>query len=224
MRNLKRILFLFLTIGLAFSLHAQKEDPSWKLTLPRHDLQFGIGDPALIMNHDHKFSWGVNSTADDWFNNTYNALTIAIPTINFEYRYRFAKWFWFGGAISYNASFSRWEDYDTHDVLARTSNHYLSIMPSVRFSWLNTKYVTMYSGISLGCIIGYKENFNTDYEHNGRSKIFKNILVDGAGQLTAVGIQVGKNWYGFTEIGIGCQGFIKAGFGYKFNKKAKINE
>ena len=219
MKKAKRIFFLLCALGIFISLNAQEES-SWKLTLPRHDIQFGLGDPLLILNHNYKYVWE-NSTADDWFNNTQNALTVAIPTVNFEYRYRFASWFWFGGAVSYNASFSRWEDYITRNVQARTSNHYISIMPSVRFSWFNRKYIMLYSGISLGCIISYKETFDPNHAHSANPLIYKTILFDYTGQLTAVGIQGGKNWYGFAEIGFGCQGFVKAGFGYKFNKKAK---
>ena len=213
-------LFLLLTITLlAFSLHAQ-EEPSWKETMPRHDLQFGIGDPALLFVADGNIGWGCrwdDQSADDWFtNDTYNALTLAIPTLNFEYRYRLAKWFWLGAAFSYTTILDHWNDCVTGDPVARTSRHFITLMPSVRFSWLNKKYITLYSGLSMGCTIAP----GSDYYQN-RNRIYKTTDVYFAGQLTCVGIQGGKNWYGFAETGIGTQGFIKVGFGYKFNKNTQ---
>ncbi len=230
MNIMKKIFVLLVLMGFACALNAQ-EELSWKQTLPRHDIQFGIGDPALIFANSGKVdvSWPfwlnnhytpTSYSADDWFSNDVRRLTVAIPTVNFEYRYRFAKWFWFGGAVSYTALFDRREDRFTHELLSKTTDHYVSIMPSVRFSWLNTKYITLYSGVSLGVIMG----FNESYSHVGNTLSDRTdhyVTVDFAGQLTAVGIQGGKNWYGFAEVGFGVQGFVKAGFGYKFMKKEK---
>ena len=225
MKNLKTILFLILAMGMAFSLHAQ-EEPSWKETLPRHDIQFGLGDPALLFltvgdvrfetYNPHNFDY---ITADNWFNGEYvNTLALAAPSLNLEYRYRFAKWFWFGGAFSFTPIVKVWENQEKESKF--TDHLYcISIMPSVRFSWLNTKYITLYSGLSAGCIVATGSQFvpeeNTTYQTTD---------VRLAGQLTAVGIQGGKNWYGFAEVGFGMQGFVKAGFGYKFQSKEKKSE
>ena len=232
MKKLKTTLFLILAMGMAFSLHAQ-EEPSWKETLPRHDVQFGLGDPSIMAtgvgeyllfnlncNSAHcGYDYYFGGDADSWFHNdVVNTLTFITPTINFEYRYRFAKWFWFGGAISYVDLHKQYKDRVTKETIASTNVHYISIMPSVRFSWLNQKYITLYSGLSFGCTIGVGREYwpdlpdnNIDYDPFGG--------VGFCGQLTAVGIQGGKNWYGFAEIGLGHQGIVKAGFGYKFNRK-----
>ena len=47
MKKLKSIFFLLLATSMSFSLNGQ-EEPSWEQTLPRHDIQFGLGDPALL--------------------------------------------------------------------------------------------------------------------------------------------------------------------------------
>lgn len=228
---MKKVFFFLVMMGLTVALNAQ-EELSWKQTLPRHDIQLGFGDPAIIFAAsgkvdftlpfwlNYRYTPPTTFSADDWFYNDVRRKTVAIPTINFEYRYRFAKWFWFGGAVSYTALFDRREDRITHELLSKTTDHYISIMPSVRFSWLNTKYITLYSGLSAGLIMGFSEA----YEQVGSTladRPYHYVTLDFAGQLTAVGIQGGKNWYGFAEVGFGVQGFVKAGFGYKFMKKEK---
>lgn len=92
--------------------------------------------------------------------------------------------------------------------------HLFSVMPSVRFSWLNKKHVTLYSGLSLGIGLIFDEaKDNTVHTLETEPMI--------AGQLSAVGIQAGGKWYGFAELGIGTLGFVQAGFGYHFNKENK---
>ena len=222
MKKNKIALIFLVFFAFVFSLKAQ-EEPSWKQVLPRHDLQFGIGDPALIFVTEGNFiwigcvTWPEYQTADEWFSGRIvNTLTFATPTFNFEYRYRFAKWFWFGGAISYTAITDRWKNVENSELVAHTAMNYLSIMPSVRFSWLNKKYITLYSGLSLGAAVSFGKVYSPK-----RDQLYNEAGVRMAGQLTAVGIQGGKNWYGFAEVGIGNQGFVKAGFGYKFNKQAE---
>ena len=232
MKKLKSIFFLLLATSMSFSLNGQ-EEPSWEQTLPRHDIQFGLGDPALLASGIgefllYKFDYSSSShygydyyyggEADSWFyRDVVNTLTFVTPTLNFEYRYRFAKWFWFGGLVSYADIYNQYKDRVTQEAVAHTNIHYISVMPSVRFSWLNKKYITLYSGLSLGCTVAVGNKYWSDIPNNGTLyEPFGGASLSG--QLTAVGIQGGKNWYGFAEIGLGYQGFVKAGFGYKFNR------
>ena len=220
MKNWKNILLITLVMGLAFSLNAQ-EEPSWKQILPRHDIQFGIGDPALLFLNNTDICIGCKyyplpQNADSWFEDYVNTLTFAAPTINFEYRYRFAKWFWFGAATSFTPIVKKWSKQEPGYEFA-SHMYYISIMPSVRFSWLNTKYVTLYSGLSIGCMVATGGKYVPE-----ERAAYQQTWATFTGQLTAVGVHVGRNWYGFTEVGVGVQGFVKAGFGYKFqNKKDK---
>ena len=142
MKNWKNFLLIVLAMGLAFSLNAQ-EEPSWKQTLPRHDIQFGIGDPALLFLNNTDICIGCNyyplqQNADSWFTDYVNTLTFAAPTINFEYRYRFAKWFWFGAATSFTPIINKWSKQEPGNEFT-DHLYFISIMPSVRFSWLNKK-------------------------------------------------------------------------------------
>ena len=83
MKNWKNFLLIVLAMGLAFDLNAQ-EEPSWKQTLPRHDIQFGIGDPALLFLNNTDICIGCNyyplqQNADSWFTDYVNTPT-ALPS------------------------------------------------------------------------------------------------------------------------------------------------
>ena len=83
--------------------------------------------------------------------------------------------------------------------------HIFSVIPQVRFSWVNTPIVTCYSEIGVGFSV-------VDFNRNTES-----TFVQFAGQLTFVGVQVGYKWYGSAEFGVGPMGILRLGFGYRFN-------
>jgi len=77
-------------------------------------------------------------------------------------------------------------------------------------NYINTPMVRAYSGISLG--ISYIFSNVTDN---------KNISISAktirpAGQLTLMGIRVGKTICGFGEFGFGTNGIIVIGINYRF--------
>ena len=218
---MKKLFLILIIVSLGWSLSAQEETPSWKETLQRHDIQIGIGDPilpALASGHYIVLASRPNhlwqQTAFDWFGpDTYKGI-YCTPNISIGYKYRLAKWFWLGATVSYTGLYDVYYDRVTNEKVSTQSDHIITIMPSVRFSWLNKKYVTLYSGLSVGYALDiYQRKSATDpYIGYGHGFGF---------QLTAVGVHVGRKWYGFTEIGFGFQGFIQAGFGYNFNSKKK---
>ncbi|MBR6064789.1 MAG: hypothetical protein IKP54_11625 [Bacteroidales bacterium] len=217
---MKKLFLILIIVSLGWSLSAQEDTLSWKQQLQRHDIQIGIGDPLLpafvtgqIFGHGRP-DYYEQLPAVNWFGDDSYKWRACTPAISISYKYRLTKWFWLGATLSYTCFLENRYDRVTNVKTSSERDHIISIMPSVRFSWLNKKYVTLYSGLSLGYavdIIQYKsqtEKYSTA-EH-------------GVGfQLTAVGVHVGRKWYGFTEIGIGMQGFIQAGFGCNFNSKKK---
>ena len=214
---MKRIFLILMLVSMGISLSAQEETPSWKETLQRHDIQIGIGDPllpALATGHVISFFPFHERSAADWFRPDAYKGIYWTPNISVGYKYRLAKWFWLGATVSYTGFYDVSYDRVTNEKLSTQSDHIITIMPSVRFSWLNKKYVTLYSGLSLGYALDiYHANYpDMRYTGCGHGALF---------QLTAVGVHVGREWYGFTEIGFGIQGFINAGFGYNFNSKKK---
>jgi len=234
---MKRTFLILIIAFLGLSLSAQ-DTLSWKQTLQRHDIYFGIGDPliagfsidrfTLFSKCGHGFFSKCSYDegphyATDWFSpDTYSSGVIATPTISIGYKYRLAKWFWLGATVSYTGFFETIYDRVSNKKYSTYNSHMLTVMPEVRFSWLNTKFVTLYSGIGLGVNFIFEETYYA--ENNGRIKAGYStdyVGLSPTGQVTFVGIHVGRKWYGFTEIGIGTRGIIQAGFGYNFNSKKK---
>lgn len=234
---MKRAILILMMVFLGWSSSAQ-DTLSWKQTLQRHDIYFGIGDPLFAgLTNDRfpifsKCGYGFFSKcsnnqgphyATDWFSpDTYSSGVMATPTISIGYKYRIVKWFWLGATVSYTGFFETIYDRVSNKKYSTLNSHILTIMPEVRFSWLNKKYVTLYSGIGLGVNFIFDDVYyseNTAHIKAGHRTDY--VGHSFTGQLTFAGVHVGREWYGFTEIGIGTRGIIQAGFGYNFISKKK---
>lgn len=93
----------------------------------------------------------------------------------------------------------KWNDSDK----ARTK--YLSIMPAVKYNWLNRDHFSMYSKVALGVLIGMESGDHVDKTKAAFSW-----------QASAVGAEFGSAFRGFVELGYGEQGILVAGLRYKF--------
>lgn len=80
-----------------------------------------------------------------------------------------------------------------------TVGEYLSIIPALRLNWVNKRIFTLYTKAAFG--ISYDTNEDKAY---------------GAVQLSPLGITFGKRLYGTVELGIGRQGVLVLGLGYRF--------
>ena len=82
-------------------------------------------------------------------------------------------------------------------------------MPVIRFAWVNRGMVQLYSGLGLGATYEFYENTLTS-EIQGFGVAY---------DVTFFGIAVGRNWFGYLDIGAGNRGILRAGIGCRFNKK-----
>ncbi|MBP5319075.1 MAG: hypothetical protein J6Y77_06710 [Paludibacteraceae bacterium] len=76
----------------------------------------------------------------------------------------------------------------------------VTLMPGVRFTYLNRKYVRLYSSVDLGA------TYMTDTDPKW---IF-------AFNVTPIGVQAGNRVYGLAECNLGCDAIFKVGLGVKF--------
>lgn len=226
---MKQITFLFLFAATILMVQAQDENDksAWKTQLPRHDIQFGISDPCLSGFFTGSYPiggmkdpfWEDYNTPHTWFSeyDEYRTATQTTGTLYFSYVYRVAKWCSVGATVSYVGFFSKTRDRITNDVLGHSSEHYITVMPTVRFSWFNRPCVTMYSGLAGGLGIVSQES---RYGRPDRDSLFysSHTWPTWAAQVTLFGIQAGRKWYGFAEIGAGSRSTLTAGFGYHFNR------
>ncbi len=81
----------------------------------------------------------------------------------------------------------------------------ISILPNIRIMYCNTKKVRVYSSVGLG--LGFYPGFK------------RCEAVCGEFQFNPVGVEVGRKWYGFGEIGVGTlYSGGRIGVGYQFGK------
>jgi len=172
---------------------------------PRNEISTSIGTVSAFGGIFDMFKVIIEGVANSLGNN-YRTDTKFIGTYGLDYYYQVNKWFRPGTKIVYEGLTT--SIYDTTDALV---NHYntstLSVMPSVQFSYLNRKYVKLYSGIDLGVAVIFDDNKQGS---NTSSTFF-------AFNLTVLGVRVGNDRiFGVVETNIGMDALIKGGFGVRF--------
>jgi len=216
------LLSLLVTAGWAQSDGVVQDDtqtqPTWKDKLStnelfRHEVHFTMGDPvvaaAITDNFPDLFPhpWYEDHDPYSWFapDDQYEGITWSSFALTVGYSYRVTKWFWVGADLSYCGFYTPVYDRPTGVIDRYDHTHLLHIMPTFRFSWVNKKIVTCYSDLGLGLRLE---------KHGG---IYNDFFVSMLGQITLVGVRVGRQWYGSAEFGVGPMGVFRFGFGYQFN-------
>jgi hypothetical protein len=176
----------------------------------RHEIRFEVGDPLGIMilqnknNHLPNIS-GSNLTAvgHAWR---------ATPVFSFNYHYRLTKWLWAGAMVNY-VFFKDHTDY-TFTRFSNRTQHGITLMPELRFSYFNRPHVTLYSAAALGFTF-FLGHINTSLDDLHSHQLY--ISEFPSFQLTAFGIRAGgEHLFGTFELGAGIKGFASAGIGYAF--------
>lgn len=211
----KTFISLSLLLLMLFTYAQEHESDNWN-GLPRHEVFLGVGDCFMSTLHsNYHRGWFV----DPYYPKpvdfedlvgvpTYHGNYYSTPVFSTGYLYRVTKFLWLGGHVNMLGVFGKIYDATDNMEIGNYRETQFSIMPAIRFSYLNKKYVTLYSGISTGYIL--------TAGHDGDDSFVKHSMVN---QLTFFGVSAGKNWFGYTEFGIGYKGFVNAGFGYRFNSK-----
>jgi len=192
-------------------------DEKKSFQLPKNEFHISWGDPLISSIMMSNFYWGMYDYMPppyqqyNWFDPVaaYKK-TYYIGSFSLSYYHRFKKWFWFGGTISTTSTYGG-KSYDaiTKEPLPYCNATYLSFAPAIRFSYLNKKYVTLYSGLALGpaCI------FTTTKEKNTK-RVDTNVGMYM--QWTFFGASFGNKIFGNVEVGLGMKGILSVGLGYKF--------
>ncbi|MBO7133932.1 MAG: hypothetical protein J6W06_07230 [Bacteroidales bacterium] len=133
-----------------------------------------------------------------------NTDTKFIGTYGIDYYYQVNPWFRPGAKFVYEGLKTTVSD--STGIVNQYNTSTISLMASVQFTYLNKKYVKLYSGIDLG-VTNISDN-------NKNSSVSSTIL--GA-NITLIGIRVGNDYiFGVVETNIGMDALIKAGFGVRF--------
>ncbi len=131
----------------------------------------------------------------------------------FSYSYNFSRIFALQAGVTYEGGWS--ECYRAEDdlLVSSISSQFLTPMLTARFSWLNRKYVRMYSSIGAGMSVSLSSTHyvTDDNAVHERPDTYLSL------QVTPVGISVGKQLYGFVEVGVGTIYLGGCfGIGYRF--------
>lgn len=220
---IRKTIWILMLTTVVFCGHAQTETADWQQQ--RHDLQVGIGTPFiaglyvgnyLLSTGFGPMWWNPSEQAGYWLGrDVYRGTAFVTPTLSVSYRYQVARWCKVGITLSYAGTYAAVFDRVTNENVGRVDDHLISIMPTVQFPWLHRKYVELYSGVS----VGYSFSTGPYYDQMIQKDRYYTQHYLGF-QVTAIGVKAGKKWYGFAELGVGVQGCLSAGFGYRFNNNS----
>ena len=212
---------LLLQPSITFSQEYLNQSPSLPQTPLRvakdmHEVRVSIGVAPLINSSGCNDFYMVDPI--DWYSKDYyHGNSITTPAFNFTYGYQVYSWLNVG-VVGTFASFYR-NSYDllTDNLITKKRDSYLSFMPTVRFDWVRSNVVRLYSSIGLGSA------FFTETTRNYiRSDVgFSNTEFSISADITPFGISVGRRLFFFGELSLGFNGFAKCGVGYRFYDKRR---
>jgi hypothetical protein len=211
---MKKILLLFTAITLC-SITSPLDAQSRELT-NRHQIRFGVGAawyPEYGYHHDSNLDYSVlpGKYRDDY----YKGDLIGTPAINLSYSYQFKHWLSFGATLTYEGQYQNNYDLYTDAVYSKRRQHFVGLTPTVRFDWFRTNTVKLYSVAGLG--IGFGSD---KWEYASKERTYNENSVVPTIDFTPIGISVGRNFFGFCELGLSTLGIVKAGVGYRFKDKS----
>lgn len=155
---------------------------------------------AIGKNHDFFF----NPTIADAYQDTHGS-TMSTGAFTGDFNWNAGR---FMNLSATMALCPVWSDRIDGVTLKKNGNDFglaISIMPNIRLMYCNTRNVRIYSSVGLG--LGFYPGFK------------KCDAVCGEFQFNPVGVEVGRKWYGFGEIGVGTlYSGGRIGAGYQFGK------
>ncbi len=184
----------------------------------RHEVRFEVSDPfgIFFLMNLHEFDNGGHT---EYEFDPDRGLAFAFrttPVFSLNYHYRLTKWLWVGAMVNY-AYYKDHLDYPfgTNAVYTQRMINCFTLMPELRFSYLNRPHVTLYSAVAAGASLFFgKQVYAKQYGGFSREKISK---VYPSCQLTAFGVRAGgEHLFGSFELGVGMKGFVSGGIGYAF--------
>jgi len=116
--------------------------------------------------------------------------------------------FSYTGITHYTSYYSGYGN-DSTQLKLSSNDILLTGIARVQFNYVNKPFIKMYSGIGIGITVNFGKGKIGSDEYSER-KIWP------GGQLTLMGMRIGRALGGFFEFGFGSYGIINAGLSYKF--------
>ncbi len=200
-KAVKYILFCF-TLLIVYE-DAKSQKPDFK----RHEIEINYSyfTTAKIINNIYDKLYGFGDHNDNYlFNNNFNSYGAAY----FTYRFNLLKKMSLG--ITCGVDFSNADIVDNRNAyFGNTRKTYLTSALECKYKYADKKIVSFYGFLGIGYSwLFTKDNYIMDPQGMKFVKMIKNHL---DGQITPIGIRIGKTFGGFIELGIGYKGFLNAG-------------
>ena len=225
---MKRLLLLLVVLCVSGIALAQVRDVG-----PRHEVRLGLGalakHSATSGYYYLAFDERNASFGDRYLYSKVSQGTITqTPSFNLSYTYRVKSWFEVGALLSYDCIYSPTYYYKTGEKIGSLQGHGLNISPTIRFVWVRRDMVRMYTAFNLG--VGWRIDAHNPTRRpvdgafipRKTSAIFNSDFAYGA---TLLGITVGRQLFGFAELGLASHGFFVCGIGYRiFTPKQRGHE
>lgn len=187
------VLILLCLSAFAFSLNAEtpQQRSQW-----RHEVRLGWGDQMFEMVAWQNPQYIINNMPEDLLF-SYKENYRYTQHIFGEYQYRYNGWLGFGGMMDVSSFI--WDNTVrngkgtevSRDKFQSATN--IVLMPTVRFSYFNREYFSLYSGLGIGLDI------NTGSEKDGWGR---NTAVSSAVNLTLIGLSFNyEQWFAAAEFG-----------------------
>lgn len=179
-----------------------------------HELRFGAGAYSIPgMGYYYRYD-----PANRYYSSSLHGFNLSksyvgplyyTGTYSLGYSYRFNRVIGFGLTVSYSGRHGKCYDSFDKSVLGNSGADFITFMPMLRVHWLNGKLYSLYSAVGIGITVEqeYEKSFRRNYS-------FTDTMLTG--QFTPLGITVGRRLFGFAEVGVGAQGCLICGIGYKF--------
>jgi hypothetical protein len=204
---MKKILFISCCFIVISSIEAQTAKTSYQ---PKREITLRWGafyDEDWLGHHNDYYYAEYWSSPLDRYNSAkqYAGPRVYSGAISLQYTEELKRWMALCFNVSYSGVYENRHNLLTENVKDKYRSHRLSLLPMVRFTYLNKPTVRLYSALGVG--IGFSSEKSDQIRYN-------DTFMDA--HITFFGISVGKKLFASSEIGFGSLGIINAGIGYRF--------
>lgn len=132
---------------------------------------------------------------------------VNMGAVTLGYGYQLSKQLTVGGVFSYAGQFGTIQ---TKPATYVVQQNFFSIMPQVKYNWLNRETWRLYSRVAAGVVVA-----NVGYQ-DGTEINERQTAVSFAFQVSPIGFEFGRVLAGFVEAGFGATGVLAVGIRKSF--------
>ena len=214
MKQKPLLTMLIAAVLLAGSLVANAENS----TSPKHYIELSVSDGSPLLNDQLRVGdcspLRAYTQYELWDSGKYTGRRGGIFPINLGYYYQVLPWLQVGGEFSvFTPYIMNLYDIVSNEKVTNYTNVAMHFTVGARFTYFQTDFVQLYSGLTLGLRMSVESREST-IPYTSFAPAIDNYGV--AFQATAFGVRFGKQVYGFAELGCGYKGIFNLGIGTRF--------